>query len=66
MIKLYNFFRNLFGSVGFRVIREGKGFGGGWDFDDMFKEFDEMRKEAERAFSEQFKNIGMKGTKICN
>ncbi len=30
---------------------------GGWSFDDMFKEFDEMRKDMSRTFSEQFKNI---------
>jgi HSP20 family protein len=30
---------------------------GGWNFDDMFREFDEMRKEISRTFSEQFKNI---------
>jgi HSP20 family protein len=54
----YNFLRNLFGGGGTRGRREGKGFGsGGWNFDDMFREFDEMRKEAEREFSEQFKNI---------
>ena len=56
----YNFFRNLFGGRGGgggRGRREGRGFGSGWSFDDMFREFDEMRKEAERSFSEQFKNI---------
>ena len=54
----YNFLRNLLGGGGTRGRREGKVFGsGGWNFDDMFREFDEMRKEAERAFSEQFKNI---------
>src|SRR6188474_3894823 len=54
----YNFLRSLFGGGGIRGRREGKGFGsGGWNFDDMFREFDEMRKEAERIFSEQFKNI---------
>ena len=53
----YNFFRNLFGGGGTRGRREGRGFGSGWNFDDMFREFDEMRKEAERLFSEQFKNI---------
>ena len=52
----YNFFRNLFGG-GTRGRREGRGFGSGWNFDDMFREFDEMRKEAERLFSEPFKNI---------
>ncbi len=54
----YNFFRNLFGGRGGgRGRREGRGFGSGWNFDDMFREFDEMRKEAERSFSEQVKNI---------
>jgi HSP20 family protein len=55
----YNFFRNLFGGRGGggRGRREERGFGSGWSFDDMFREFDEMRKEAERSFSEQFKNI---------
>ena len=56
----YNFFRNLFGGRGGgggRGRREGRGFGSGWSFDDMLREFDEMRKEAERSFSEQFKNI---------
>jgi HSP20 family protein len=56
----YNFFRNLFGGrggEGGRGRREGRGFGSGWNFDDIFREFDEMRKEAERSFSEQFKNI---------
>jgi HSP20 family protein len=53
----YNFFRNLFGGGGTRGRREGRGFGSGWNFDDMFRDFDEMRKEAERFFSEQFKNI---------
>ena len=43
----YNFFRQFFGGRG----------RGGWNFDDMFREFDEMRKEMSRTFSEQFKNI---------
>jgi HSP20 family protein len=30
---------------------------GGWGFNDMFREFDEIRKEMNRTFSEQFKNI---------
>jgi HSP20 family protein len=30
---------------------------GSWNFDDIFTEFDEMRKDIERTFSEQFKNI---------
>jgi len=32
-------------------------FGSRWSFDDMFREFDEMRKDMSRIFSEQFKNI---------
>jgi HSP20 family protein len=60
----YNFFRQLFGgssSSGERTGREGRGdfFGGSgrWNFDDMFRELDEMRNEMSRTFSEQFKNI---------
>jgi HSP20 family protein len=30
---------------------------GRWNFNDMFREFDEMRNEMERTFSEPFKNI---------
>jgi HSP20 family protein len=48
----YNFFRQFFGSGGRR-----RGEGRGWNFDDMFREFDEMRKDMSRMFSEQFKNI---------
>jgi HSP20 family protein len=49
----------LFGGRGGggRGRREGRGFGSGWNFDDMFREFDEMRREMSRTFSEQFKNI---------
>ena len=28
-----------------------------WNFDDLFREFSEMRNEMERAFSDSFKNI---------
>jgi HSP20 family protein len=48
----YNFFRQFFGGGGRR-----RGEGRGWNFDDMFREFDEMRKDMSRMFSEQFKNI---------
>ncbi|HET9806506.1 MAG TPA: archaeal heat shock protein Hsp20 [Nitrososphaeraceae archaeon] len=52
----YNFFRQFFGGSGGR--KRGGFFGsGGWNFDDMFREFDETRKDMERTFSEQFKNI---------
>ena len=59
-IEPYNFFRRFFG--GGRRGREGSGgfFGGGgegWNFDDMFRGFDEMRRDMERRFSEEFKNI---------
>ncbi|HEU5461506.1 MAG TPA: archaeal heat shock protein Hsp20 [Nitrososphaeraceae archaeon] len=30
---------------------------GSWNFNDLFREFDEMRNEIERTFSEPFKNI---------
>jgi HSP20 family protein len=66
----YNFFRQLFGggsssssssNSGERKGREGRGdfFGGSgrWNFDDMLRELDEMRREMSRTFSEQFKNI---------
>ena len=59
----YNFFREFFGGSGGgrRRRREGRGFSGsssgGWNFDDIFREFDDMRRETERMFSEQFKNI---------
>ena len=48
----YNFFRQFFGG-GARKRGEGRG----WSFDDMFREFDEMRKDMSKMFSEQFKNI---------
>ena len=44
----YRFFRQFFGGGGRRR---------GWNFEDMFKEFDEMRREMNKTFSEQFKNI---------
>jgi HSP20 family protein len=62
----YNFFRQLFGGSSSstsseRKGREGRGdfFGGSgrWNFDDMLRELDEMRREMSRTFSEQFKNI---------
>jgi len=58
----YNFFRQLFGSGsgGRRKRDEREGFfsgSRGWNFDDMFRELDEMRREMSRTFSEQFKNI---------
>ena len=48
----YNFLRQFFGSS---IRRKGRNFG--WNFDDMFKELDEMRNEMNREFSEQLKNF---------
>ena len=61
----YNFFRQFFGggsgSSRIRRRRQGRDEGlfsnGSWNFDDLFREFDEMRNEMERAFSDSFKNI---------
>ena len=70
-INPYNFFREFFGGSGGgrRRRREGRGFSGssgGWNFDDIFREFDDMRRETERIFSEQFKNIENKVPKRSN
>ena len=61
----YNFFRQFFGSGSgssrLRRRRQGRDEGlfgtGSWNFDDLLREFDEMRNEMERAFSDSFKNI---------
>ena len=61
----YNFFRQFFGggsgSNRIRRRHQGRGEGlfgtGSWNFDDLLREFDEMRNEMERAFSDSFKNI---------
>ena len=61
----YNFFRQFFGSGSgssrIRRRRQGRDEGllgsGSWNFDDLLREFDEMRNEMERAFSDSFKNI---------
>src|SRR5215510_9985081 len=61
----YNFFRQFFGggSGGSRIRRRRQGrdegfFGtGGWNFDELLRDFDEMRNEMSRAFSDSFKNI---------
>ena len=47
----FDWYRNLFNS---RI--EGSSFVGRF-FDDIFREFDEMKSEMSRTFSEQFKNI---------
>ncbi|MDX1373845.1 MAG: archaeal heat shock protein Hsp20 [Nitrososphaeraceae archaeon] len=45
----YNFFRQLFGS-------SRRGFGR-WNFEDIFRQLDEMRRNMEGTFSEEFANI---------
>ena len=51
----YNFFRQFFGDGSSRIRRRRQGrdegfFGtGSWNFDDLFREFDEMRNEMERG-----------------
>ena len=52
-INPYDWYRSLFSGR--------SGFGG--FFDNVFKEFDEMRREMSRTFSEQFKNIENKVSK---
>ena len=44
----YDWYKRLF---------SGRGAFGSWNFNDLFREFDEMRKEMERTFSEPFKNV---------
>jgi HSP20 family protein len=60
----YNFFRQFFGggsSDRIRRRRQGRDEGffgtGSWNFDDLLRDFDEMRNEMSRAFSDSFKNI---------
>jgi len=62
----YNFFRQFFGGGGsnknrIRRRRQGRDEGffgsGGWNFEDMLRDFDEMRNEMSRVFSESFKNM---------
>ena len=44
----YDWYKRLF---------SGRGTFGSWNFNDIFREFDEMKKEMERTFSESFKNV---------
>ena len=44
----YDWYKRLF---------SGRGPFGSWNFNDLFREFDEMRNQMERTFSEPFKNI---------
>ena len=41
----------------YKRLFSGRGAFGSWNFNDIFREFDEMRKEMERTFSEPFKNV---------
>jgi HSP20 family protein len=41
----------------YRSLFSRRGISGGGFFDDMFRDFDEMRREMNRTFSEQFTNI---------
>ena len=41
-----------------------KHFGSGWSFDDMFREFDEMRKEADNSFSYNLRILKINNEKI--
>ncbi|HET8792707.1 MAG TPA: archaeal heat shock protein Hsp20 [Nitrososphaeraceae archaeon] len=52
-IEPYNFFKQLFGGRGGRRGGFFGNSGRGWNFNDIFREFDEMN----RSFTEQFKNI---------
>ena len=51
----YDWYKRLF---------SGRGAFGSWNFNDLFREFDEMRKEMERTFSEPFKNVENRVPKI--
>ena len=49
-IEPFDWFRRFLGSSGSRAGRQ-------FDFSDMFRGFEEMRREMERQFEEQFKNF---------
>ena len=42
---------------GYKRLFSGRSPFGSWNFNDLFREFDEMRNQMERTFSEPFKNI---------
>jgi HSP20 family protein len=57
-IELFDWFNRFFG--GSRHSGRGEGF---FSFPDIFRGFDEMRREMEREFEDTFKNIGSKAPK---
>ena len=59
-IEPFDWFNRFFGGSSRRSGRWGEGFFG---FPDVFRGFDEMRKEMERQFEEQFKDIQNKAPK---
>lgn len=59
-IEPYDWFKRFFGGSG-RSTRRGRA-GEGW-FGDVFSGFDEMRRQMERQFQEQFRDIQTKAPK---
>jgi HSP20 family protein len=60
-IEPFDWFNRFFGGGGSR--RSGRGGGGFFGFPDIFRGFDEMRREMEREFEEQYKDIETKAPK---
>ena len=56
-----DWFNRFFGTAGWRFRR--RSIAGGNSFEDMFRGFDEMRREMERGFEESFKDFGAKAPK---
>ena len=59
-IELYDWFKRFFGGSGGSA--QGRRAGEGW-FGDVFSGFDEMRRQMERQFQEQFRDIQTKAPK---
>ncbi|MGE5862890.1 MAG: hypothetical protein ACM31H_03885, partial [Nitrososphaerales archaeon] len=49
--------RDIIPSDWYKRFISGRSPFGSWNLNDLFREFDEMRNEIERTFSEPFKNI---------
>jgi hypothetical protein len=60
-IEPFDWLNRFFGSGGSR--RSGRGGGGFFGFPDIFRGFDDMRREMERQFEDMFKNIQDKAPK---
>ncbi|HZD82962.1 MAG TPA: hypothetical protein VE076_08810, partial [Nitrososphaeraceae archaeon] len=58
-IEPFDWFNRFFGSS----RKSGRGGGGFFGFPDIFRGFDDMRKEMERQFEQQFKDIESKAPK---